>query len=111
MRDAILACIRVNDGATFAQLCRDVPGFAGLAELTVPAVPTVILWQGVSLKAVAALEGLVRDKQIHLEVATWSRYYADGRVLALPMADPAGKRPEQPSWLPVLYREGNAKVA
>lgn len=100
LKKTITEFLERHPGSTFAELCREVPDFAGNATLGT-SYQNLILWRGVSESAVRALELLEKGRVVRFEAATHHPYGEDGRRLGLPVA----LRPQdypRPHWLPVL---------
>lgn len=99
MRDAILKMLADRPGASFAELCRDLPGFAG--EFAMPSkFENVVLWDGVSGEAIDTLAELNRQRKVHYQVTTVMTYMLDGAVPGISVAKKL-RAYKSLRWLPV----------
>ena len=106
MEAEILELIRSRQNVSFAELVRDVAGFAAsdpfdACELGTDR-PGVLLWSGLSRPAFEALRNLQASGRIKATPCDVWPYWIDGRTLTLPLAKP-GRRYKRPRWLPVLW--------
>jgi hypothetical protein len=102
MKTAILEFIRKRPTTTFANLDREIPGFAGDQAMFQPAFPNVILWPAVSGEAIQALNELLQEREIVMQPASQLSYFIDGKRPALPIAK--GLKPyKSERWLPVCF--------
>ena len=100
LKKSIVDFLRRHPGSTFAELCREVPGFAGSAIMGT-AYPNLIIWRGVSPEAIRALELLEKGRMVRFEATTVHPYGQEGREIGLPASFKA-QACETPHWLPVL---------
>lgn len=97
---AILATVeRLGGHVSFVELCREIAGFAGASDCALQ--PNLMLWQGVSEAAIAALNDLRASRRLAFVACDRLVYHLDGKTLRLPV----GKRREhayrRPYWYPV----------
>ena len=109
LRDFLIRLIENRDYVSFAEISRfgreagfHVDGDQAIAWDT---DPQLVLWNGLGHELLAALQSLLADKTIFMELASFWTYFADGELLTLPIA----KRPpvggyKRPHWLPVVFR-------
>ena len=105
MADAILDYITKYQGVSFAELERNIKGFAGGdIEWSLPKT-NIVLWQGLTEEAVNALNLLRTGKHIHPNPCPVMIYLMDGLIPRLPVAKTA--RPyKEPHWLPCVFNPG-----
>ena len=107
MKAAILALIQSRQDVSFAELARDVPGFASSDpaesfELGIDR-PGVILWSGLSRHAFNAMRALQTEGKIQARASGVLPYLIDGITLSLKVAKP-GRSYRRCRWLPVTWR-------
>jgi len=91
-----------RSGVSFAEMARDIPGFAG--DVTWGREDQgIILWAGISSAAIAALQRLLDEGRIVPTPTTWLVYNFDGAVLDMPIADSIRRTYKRPHWLPVVF--------
>ena len=61
----------------------------------------IILWGGLKPEVCEAIIELLREEKLYVKPCTPFVYYADGKVLGLPIARRL-KRYKRPHWLPVV---------
>lgn len=98
MEEKILNYLHENNGATFAELCDRVDGFAGESMMTVPDFANIIVWESVSQGAITALVNMQRNGKIKYERCMPVHY---GRLLSYPIVTRMTSY-KVPHWLPVL---------
>jgi hypothetical protein len=111
---AILATVeRLGGHVSFVELCRDVDGFAGTNDYALR--ENLMLWQGVSAAASAALDDLQRTRRLAFVACDRLVYFLDGKTLRLPVGKRRGHAYRRPTWYPVtvstptqLDRHGSA---
>jgi len=101
MRDLILRFVHEQPGATFVELCREIPGFSGKFKSTAGDYPNIVLWENVSAEAIDVLTQLEADGKIRFKPTVPLTYMADGEILRLPIAKGL-KEYKSPHWLPVV---------
>ena len=106
MKAAILALIQSRQDVSFAELARDVPGFAASDpaesfELGIDR-PGVILWSGMSRPAFNAMRALQTEGRIQARASGVMVYLIDGVTLSLKIAKP-GRSYRRCRWLPVTW--------
>ena len=107
MKAAILELIQSRQDVSFAELSRDLPGFAA----SDPAEsfdlgtdkPGVILWAGLSRPAFNAMRALQTEGRIRARSSGVMVYLIDGVTLSLKVAKP-GRSYRRCRWLPVTWR-------
>lgn len=105
MHDQIIDLVNKRNHVSFAELHRDVEGFAGDMEITL--APNLIIWQGVSDHASDAINYLKQSGDIVLMPSSLLVYIVDGRCLNIPIAK-RFQPYKKPHWLPtVLCRPGS----
>lgn len=101
LQSAILERLeRAGGGLSFVALCREVEGFAGELECTHG--EQLVLWQGVSEIAIAALNALQAAGRIVFLACHPQRYIHDGATLRLPIAKRRDYPFKRPYWYPVM---------
>ena len=107
MKAAILALIQSRQDVSFAELARDVPGFAASDPAESFDLGTdktgVILWSGLSRQAFNAMRALQADGRIRARASGVLPYLIDGITLSLKVAKPA-RSYKRTRWLPVTWR-------
>lgn len=101
MQEQIINYVRQRKDVSFAELCRDIPGFKGELTLTASQCENVILWAGMSAEAISTMAELEREEKIHFKSTPVLTYMIDGATLKLPVAK-ALKNYKSPRWLPVI---------
>ena len=106
MEAEILELIRSRQNVSFAELVRDVAGFAAADPFDACELgtdkPGVLLWSGLSRPAFEALRNLETAGRIRAKPCGLMVYLIDGLSLSLPLAKP-GKSYRRPRWLPVTW--------
>jgi hypothetical protein len=102
MKAQILEYITKRPTATFANLDREIPGFAGELGMFTPDFPNVILWPAISAEAIQALSELLRNGEIVMQPASQLSYLIDGKRPSMPVAlGPKLYKTER--WFPVCF--------
>jgi hypothetical protein len=106
MQAEILELIRARQNVSFAELVRDVAGFAAADPAEACDLgtdhPGVLLWAGLSHPAFDALRSLQTAGRIRAKPCGLMVYCIDGITLSLPVAKP-GRQYRRPHWLPVCW--------
>ena len=114
MMDQIIAYVEASDYVTFAELCRDIPGFEATEDAeateTVALAENIILWAGLTPTGREALLGALYTGRIHMLPANPLTYAMDGARMTLPVLSrtkkPPKAPPKKPHWFPVTFRPG-----
>ena len=109
--DQIELVVRDRGAVTFADL-GDIPGFTGNDMYLIDGAKfsNIVLWQGLSSEAIAALVNLISTGRIVAIPATALDYMAAGSGLDLPIVD-AVRHFDKPHWLPAMLISGDAARA
>lgn len=107
MKADILQYVEAYDWVSIAELARRYDSqVRGDYSWGIPSA-NIILYGNLSEKMVSALEGLLRERKVHLHPAAILTYLIDGGIIRLPLArkPPVGGY-KKPHWLPVCLRLG-----
>lgn len=109
--DQIEVVVRDRGTATFAAL-GDIPGLTGndMYRIDGAKFSNIVLWDGLSSSAIAALIRLISTGRIIAIPATALDYMAVGSGLNLPIVD-AVRHFDKPHWLPAMLISGDAARA
>ena len=102
LKARVLRRISEGVGVTFAELCRDVPGFEG-DHLCGLRAYNLVRWPAVSQDGARALGELVEDGMIKETIVPDLVYYDEGAVPNLPVAKQLGRAYKEPHWVPVVF--------
>lgn len=107
MCDSLLEAMRPG-AVSYAELCRDVPGFSvdsGGVEHVHPEFENVILWSNISEEGSIALRTVQKERLAHWIPTIFLTYLVDGTTLRLPLVRRAQSY-KKPHWLPVVWNLG-----
>ena len=103
MKQAIIDLIKNKGGSvTCAELCREVPGFAG-DRVWEYNRDNLVLWIGVSTEAVSAMNDLLDKKAVAGMTTPVLTYLFDGDMLTIPLAKNPKRQYKTPHWLPIAF--------
>lgn len=105
MEQAIVNYLSKNPLSTFAQLCRDIPNFAGDLALHCLDFDNLFLWLSISKEAIDALAKLDRESKLIYKETAGEEYFVDGKTLSLPVTHVL-KHYATPHWRPLLISLG-----
>lgn len=101
LKERVWEYIKRYNHVSFAELKREFPEFDGNYEKAIRE-HNIILWSGISLEMIEAIDSLIKEKLIDIYPTTPLVYMADGAVLSLPIAKSMRKY-KKPHWAPVVF--------
>lgn len=102
MKNNIIQYVKENNQASFVELKKAILGFSGDEVFCLYGYPNIVLWVGISQKAINALEELINDHQLYMQHSNPLIYMLDGKGLNLPIAKSIRNYKDK-RWLPVVF--------
>jgi len=101
IKDKILNFVHKYPDTTFVDLSENIEGFNGDALMCISSL-NIVLWAGMSEKAVRAITALVQGDKIKVEPTAPLTYLIDGKAIDLPPAQGL-KVYKKEHWLPLVF--------
>ena len=107
MAASIYELVLSRRSVSFVELEKGIEGFAGEKAMILhgDGYDNIVLWDGVSEEAAAALDELRSDGRIHFTPTNVLVYLIDGIVPDLPIAK-SRRKYKKPHWLPAVLNPG-----
>jgi hypothetical protein len=109
MESEIFDYIRKKDDVSFAELSRDIPGFKGEYEISHDKHTNLIVWAGVSVEGVQAINNLLNKGLLFMRATDKLTYFIDGTHLNLPVAKNVRSYKSR-RWLPIVLTYKNPEI-
>jgi hypothetical protein len=103
MKDEILNLLSERKFATFAELQKEIPDFAGTYSFEFSEErPNLIIWPTISVEAAVILSELLEDGRIYLHGALALDYAAQGWFAPYPIASANCRARKALRWIPMF---------
>ena len=100
MKQKIFDFTKSRQNVSMVELCNNIPGFKG--NMTWYVGNNTIFWHSLSYEAIEALQSLMDERRIMIDVVDPIVYLTDGAYSPYPVVKIPYRDTKKPQWVPIV---------